>query len=300
MYVLKNMILGVMTLLILIFILSLYLDLQLEKFDEDACRASIKSHELLAKRGVQITGAEFNCPTEYNTLDTDDEMEIKYKIADEMVECWDDFGNGRLVLFDDEMVYCSVCNVVDFRHKDISVDGFTTFLGTRLAPDKNVTYMDHLMGYEVPRTREYLDDPSIYDQEKSRLENQIDTSKNYSIVYIHAKGEKKIAQLKQALGGKTRTSVIMGMGVLGTGAAVTAGIIIATPVGWAAGTAIAVTGGIISLVAGAWTGITTFVAGEEDHHIAFVLLKEHTASEFDELGCDYFPSVQNQYTENNK
>ena len=57
-----------------------------------------------------------------------EETKIKRILADEVVECWDIFGEGKLELFEKTGIYCAICTRIDFKDKKIKIDDFPEYL----------------------------------------------------------------------------------------------------------------------------------------------------------------------------
>jgi hypothetical protein len=264
--------------------------------EKKLCSSSVYANHLMHVKGVSISSDDINCPTEYYTENSKKPEEIKRNIAQKMVDCWDVYGKGEYKLFSEDQVYCSICTVIDFKHKDINVGNLEEFMANAYPDKKKVTFMDYLLGYETLEAKKYINDKNIFDKTDSKLDNQINTNQKYSIVYVHAKGRTGFSELKDFFGGPKTSSVIFGIGAggIGTGAVTVLPIILfgSNPVGWVAGAT-------IGLVVGGYVGFKTFFTGEDDHHLAFILLKEHSLTEFDDLKCHYYPAVQKQYTERN-
>lgn len=261
---------------------------------QTSCRASVESLERLHINGVQVSPDEVSCPTEEITIRSDDSQTMKKEIADAMVGCWSDFKEGRPTIFSESRTYCALCSVIDFQDKDRSLGHFTEFLATQPLPsNRSKTYMDYLMRYENPRAREIIDDPSIFDSADTALDDRIDTSKRYAVVFVYAKGKTAIENVIDYFGRGT-TSLAMGFGAWGTTtlATGTAAVVLgASPVGW-------ITAGTVGFgfLVGSGTALKTYFADEDDEpHLAFIMLQEHTPRTFKDLGCEYYPASQENY-----
>ncbi|MGM5487853.1 MAG: hypothetical protein ACQESG_02800 [Nanobdellota archaeon] len=240
------------------------------------CRSSVRTMELLHIKGAQLDPQELKCPTKEVEITAKRESDIKKAIAEEMVTCWDNFHQGTPELFEKPQVYCSVCAILDFK-QETKIKDFSTYLGK--TKYNEVTYMDYLMNYETSNAGTY-----IQDSEVQKIDDKvIDTSNDYSIIFVYVKGTSTIQGWMRETG-KGTLSTIVGVG---TGAMVGGIIFMATPSGWIT-TLIA---GSAALVTGGYSSLDTYFSGEEAH-VAMILLREHTGESFKELRCDYYPSVQ--------
>ena len=254
---------------------------------KNICKTDVTLNAALRFKG-SVLSSKLNCPTQMITIKETDESAIKAKLATAMYDCWDQFGQGKLELFSDNGLFCSVCSVINFEKKDMAIGHFTDYLMTAKAPAPNqkITYMDFLQGYETPKAKEVYEDPGIFNSKDSRLENQIDTSKTYSVMFVYGRGEKGITNLATNL--KTTTPVL-GAGVggaLGAGAGVAIAVfaIGSNPVGWVTG---------IGLGVGALTGLVWgLFVHEPPQWMALTFMQEHTAEKFNTFQCDFLPAEQ--------
>jgi hypothetical protein len=123
--------------------------------------SAIKLEGLADKFGNPV---DIRCSTDYENYGTQDDQEIKKIIADKMVECWDQYGQGKSELFDTkDNNYCVVCSRLSF-DKKTELENFTSFLDHNIAPYKKMTYLEYLSGVSVQNF-----DESGY--ENSKIEN---------------------------------------------------------------------------------------------------------------------------------
>ena len=122
-----------------------------ERARKDTCTKSlqmsaIKLEGLADKFGNPV---DIRCYTEYENYRTQDEQEIKRIIADKMVECWDQFGQGKTEIFNTkDNNYCVVCSRLTF-DKKTELQGFTSFLNNNIAPYKKMSYLEYLSGVSM-------------------------------------------------------------------------------------------------------------------------------------------------------
>ncbi|MFP4423692.1 MAG: hypothetical protein ACLFP2_00515 [Candidatus Woesearchaeota archaeon] len=251
--------------------------------EDKMCRSSVKTMELMHIKGAQLEPQELKCPTKEVEIDAKKDSDIKKAIADEMVTCWDNFLRGKPEIFEKRQVYCSVCSILSFKEEK-EIDGFSTYLAQTKYND-TITYMDYLMNYESSLAHKYIENQNA----KQIDDKVIDTAKDYSIVFVYAKGTSTIENWINTLG-KKQTTAIIGIGT-GAGAAAVTGYVLVTVVTGGVGLVTIAISGAVGLIAGATSAIKTYLGGEEAH-LAMVLLREHTGESFKELQCDYFPSKQ--------
>ena len=92
---------------------------------------------------------KIDCSTSYVNFRSKDQDVIMKNIADEMVDCWDMFGEGKRKLFDPkDNTYCVVCSRLTFDN-EVEVKRFIMFLKQNTAPYKGMTYWKHFMVVDV-------------------------------------------------------------------------------------------------------------------------------------------------------
>lgn len=283
----------VISLLSLVLILNIffnYFSFLRDKNEEDICKSSIASHVL--SRTISDSMAELNCPSKEILIKSDDSYTIKKTFADEMVRCWDQFYKGSPDLFSKEGTYCSVCSIIDFKKKNIIVDDFFDFYLNE--PYKGMSYADYLAPDEAGNVRSYFDDEAIFSKIQSKM--IINSSKKYSVVFSYSKGKDEIDEFMDVMGGRKDLSIFMGVGTMvGVGGAIAIGLFSA-PVSIPFSLIIGISGGV-GLVSGISAGVDTFFPDNPPSHFSFIVVKEHTPSDFSDLGCDFFPSVQKNINE---
>ncbi len=189
--VLVGMILVALALTIYLIFLYNLKSLATSTNEKELCKLSA---ELNAKRltilGNDITPglSDLKCPTKKITVKDPDK--IKLILSNQMYDCWDQFGQGKLKFLDPEPnTYCIVCSKISFEGdaKDRKLNGFLNYLvDTRIRDDSNnpvpgvnYTYYRFLTDYET----------TIGELEKikSIQSDTIDTGLDYTTVFLYYK-----------------------------------------------------------------------------------------------------------------
>ncbi len=151
----------VVSVVILIIIIFLFTKIRVgmeESAHSMRCKSSISAYAKLNSI-PKIPGTDGNanegdidCPTEFVTIEKSSPLTTKREIADLMAKCWNNYGEGKLLLFKPEsMKFCAICSVFQFEDKSVKVDKFLSFLVTERAPIKDTeghspTYYDYISG----------------------------------------------------------------------------------------------------------------------------------------------------------
>jgi len=165
------------------------------------CQMSVISYSKLNSlpfNRATSDSANIDCPTQFLTVSKSTPRLMKKDVADLLVECWKNYGEGRLLLFKpSDEAFCSVCSVIQFEDKKVKLDRFNSFLMAERAPVRNKDgssplYFDYLASYAT--------DPKI----KTEFENMpsdIDGSQKYAIIFAYYKGSfaKKLDAAGKAL-----------------------------------------------------------------------------------------------------
>jgi len=250
-------------------------------FSRDECAASVRANAYLRLDDTSFS-REIRCAVNPVTLPAS-ELAVP-RIADVMAECWSVFGEGKLNLFSGDGKFCVPCAVVSFSETDITVPGLSSYLAHNKVPARfgRGSYLEYLSGYATQGVGEYYDVLELRD--KAVVAPVLDTSKDYGVMFVSARGLDEISQVK-SWAGTTETSVGAGLAagaVVGTAAVV----IFGGPVTWVGYGAYAAAIGVSALAG----GVYTFLAGEEPVWMSFVTLMPWEEQEFKKLGCTYLPA----------
>lgn len=252
------------------------------KTPKDICKTSVYANSVLRIKDVEFSRS-LDCETELITLDDGDPDAIKARFAKAMFDCWDQFGQGKLQLFAGSGTFCVVCSHIVFEGaaRGTRVNGFSEYLLTETIPGRQVTYMDHLLGFETPRASEFYGNPGVFNAAQAGGTQEIDTRKDYGVLFLYGRGQSAIDNLKTALGGSGGAAAAAGVAGGAVGGAFAVLVLGSNPVGW-------VTGGLILVGFGA-ASIYTFFAGEEPEWMALTHLTEFTPENLERLECDVLP-----------
>ncbi|MBI2656389.1 hypothetical protein HYX03_01465 [Candidatus Woesearchaeota archaeon] len=258
--------------------------------EKETCKASVQSHARLKMRYADFSG-EIKCPTVKLKIEDKNEESAKNKIADAMYDCWDQFGRGKLDLFSDDSVYCSICHRITF-DKNVKINGFTNYLATKTNPGQKISYLQFLT------TEQTQNSDFLKELENRKIEDTIDASKKdeYAIVFTYIKGKKYLEEYTEKA---KYTAPGIGIIALGFGIFKAGGIIggavssIATPfLGVPVGLTISSTGGFVMAVGALWTYVAPFMSGIPFEHISLISLIPYDAQNLQTLNCEKIPIKQ--------
>lgn len=274
---------GLLVLLVVGIILLLIFgrlgELSTEHKTLDICKQTIEINAIGHIAGIPLYD-ELKCPTEYETLETTDEKEIKKELANSMASCWYKTGAGQYELFETSLLsvsgertiqYCIICSVTEFDSAPQEIDGFLDYLDENQAPayytkGEALSYTDYLQGFTTDETLQLL-----YDQE---TQDTINTEYDYATIFLYAK-KGYVNKVWSSIGG----------GALGVGAGIVGGVLILGGVTAPAGF------GILAGVAGAAGGYALGAEKTADWESG-VILYPYDAAELKKLDCDLLPAQQ--------
>lgn len=258
-----NLIIALFVLIIIIAISAKIYDIYVHDSKESLCRSSITAMSEMRTKGVQLSLDELQCPVEVKEVDPNKIAKAKYDIAEEMRSCWDMYGEGKNPLFSESgRTYCSVCSIVEFDKKAKPLTNFEKFLDeTPMLNDKDgITYGTYLRNHQSKDASSLVRDFQGI-QAQGGSASDLDTSKDYSIIVVYAKG---ITNARKILNAGTFATRITGMPLF--------------------------------FVASGASATYEYFAGEsEDAYLAMIVLKEHDKDTFKDLGCEIYPNVQRDY-----
>jgi hypothetical protein len=297
-------ILGLIVILLLSVWLYSYYQAVSAKLEVQSCRNSIAAHAFLVSSTNREVFTDIKCPTRQLLIDTTDDKKAKKTIADDMMRCWYEWGEGNGQYFEGDGVFCFICSQYYFKQADKKISGFAQYLATTpmsgnfgiLNPNR-LTYQDYLSGFKTPKVDEIENEANVKNIMTTNMVNDnIDTSKVYSTIFVYASGKAWIPKVLE--GQKTAIAtggglVVMGgvaataagtVGIMSSlGAAAIAGTLNAwNPVGW-----IILAGvGVVAIGAGAGAIYTSMAAANsEPQWISFVAFRPYDADSIAALGC---------------
>jgi hypothetical protein len=159
-------------------------DISAETSDQ-SCAAQIRRAHLLNGLDEALTTDIDACQSDYMLVDKDQlpsgsqQTAMKLLLAEQMRQCWQEWGNGKLDTFDGEGEYCHRCAYIEFKDDYGSLDDFSGYLVRTKSPSGD-TYAATLTSTSSnnlqlnPGTVAYPNVP-------------IDTSKNYAVFFYQSK-----------------------------------------------------------------------------------------------------------------
>ena len=252
-------------------------------FGKTSCEASVREHAAL-KLGFADFSNDIKCPTVKLKIDDKNEEIAKKKIADAMVDCWDQYGNGKLDLFKDDNVYCAICYRITFG-KDVQIKGFEDYLAQNNAKGTKIRYSQYL-------TTEKTQDSDFLNKFSNRIVDDTilaSQQNEYAIIFTFIKGKQyindyveKAKQMAPGVG-----LIAIGFGVFKAGGAI-GGLVsaVATPaVGVPVGVTISSAGALVISVGALWSGFSAYFAGVPFENIQLVNFIPYNAQYLQNLNC---------------
>lgn len=264
--------------------------------EKQICKASVYTQFATKLKnkvlGADIFNTEIECPIRMITIDKKENDNAKQIVAKAMYDCWDQFGEGKLALFEDEKVYCSACNHITFEDKNLKITDFGEYLASTKIGTYDITYsngiptyMEYLTGYQT-KGYEFIEKK----KQGEIVDSGIDTSQNneYAIMFVYAKGRDKIQNfMHQATGALRGSAIIAGSVLIGAAGVKTMAVpLVGKPIGFTIiSGALAVGGYGVYDIIKSWRGI-------DYEWGSFVVLREYNKETIDQLGCENMPAAQ--------
>lgn len=298
--VMTSVLISVFVLLLVVFVVIKHEATLREAYSKavgkTTCEASIKGHAALKLKYADFSG-EINCPTVRFKIDDKKEDVVKKKIADAMVDCWNQFGKGKLELFSDDSVYCAICHRITF-DKNVQVKGFTEYLAKTNVPGQKISYIQYLTTAKTENsdflnvlTNQKIDDSILASQQNE-----------YAIIFTYIKGKKYLEEYVEK---SQKIAPGVGLMVFGVGAIKASLVVSAAIVSWspasgplapavaAGATAIAGTGitvGTITFGVGAlWSYLAATYSGVPFEHISLINFVPYDAQYIQSINCKEIP-----------
>lgn len=277
----------VLTVLIFIVMLTLFnhFRTKFDMVDYTACKASIEQNRILHYKGIDFNeNQEINCPTKQIVVDSSNENDIYYTIAEDMKFCWDLFGKGQYDLYDEKTTFCHICSVFEFQDDKKSLDGLNNYLYQKKVYSGGPSYLSYLSGFT---SEDYFEEVGEFNPEIIQG-NVIDTNKLYSTIFVYTKGESEFKKISSLAYDFVDTK----SGRLSLGAGVTSaiGVVFIAQVGVASVAALVAAPVILAIgaVAGV-AGVVTYSMNEDvnPEYASILLFREYNQKEINDLGCDY-------------
>jgi hypothetical protein len=133
--------------------------------------------------GATGSAADIQCPTRYITIQKAEGNSMRREIADLMMDCWDNFGEGNLRIFTGFETYCAICYVFQFEDKSTKLTGLPSYMMLTKAPiireKRHPTYYEFITGDTARET-------DISAAKGSADLNALDGSKRYAVMFTAA------------------------------------------------------------------------------------------------------------------
>ena len=279
---------AIITVVIIILAISVILiirDQQDQAVFDLKCTQSIDAHIWDVK--MNFAPKPIQCPTQYITVKEKESTEIMKQLARQQVLCWNQWKKGEENLFaEDEGIFCHVCYVDEFKHKNINIDDYENFLRNHKVSEvvqggffeEDMFLIDYLVPYGTEKFEEIIGDQEEAQENLQKV--TINTSKDQAVIFFYVEGETKIHDFAE----KTLpASVVGGVLVAGAGAV---GLI-------SAGVA---TGGVAIAVAGVVTAVIILTKDGLDARFSGITIKPYTEQTLLDMGCEIIPSSQRENT----
>lgn len=261
--------------------------------EKQICKTSVLTHSRLKLKYADFSG-KINCPKIELKIDDKDENAVKGQIASSMFDCWDKYGRGKLELFSDDNVYCTICTRITL-NKDIKVKGITDYLSNAHPENEKLNYLQ-LFTTEKPGESEYS--KYLASLGNRKIEDVLDASVNneYAVVFTYIKGKEKIKNYweKTKYTAPAVGTVALGFAVvkLGIGAGGVISAFLTPFVGVPVGTFISLTGGAMIVGGTYWAGFAAYFSGVPFEHAAFLSFIPYDAESLQSLNCNEIPVKQ--------
>lgn len=283
-----GIIIAITTLVVVLPIMKQGGDAATDAVDRSRCATTVRQHAASQAMVLSEFRTRIDCPTQEIELkqhndDDQTKNEAFLKIGDGLLSCWDDFGRGKLDLFKGEGVYCNICNFAQFKQgsKPKTYTGLNEFLAKRKVPGTSTSYLTQLTGLESKGFAEVFDNPEDLKVPESAVVNAIQSSKVYSTIFVYAKGEEGLQQVKDYVGGNFKV-LQYGVGASIAGGVATGAILFYSgPVGW-------ITAGVVGvIVAATGSGATLAAVLDNDppQYLAFMSFQQHDPENLKKLNC---------------
>ncbi len=147
-----KLILLIVTFIALYFLVTQWGKTAKETSLSETCKLTV---EAKAKTKIPLLSPEgivkLNCPAQFQNILFEDETQVKEYLAQEMANCWWQFGEGRPQFADESEtnLQCALCGVYTFSETlkqkyPRGIFGFDTYLAAHTVPNSKVTYAAYL------------------------------------------------------------------------------------------------------------------------------------------------------------
>jgi hypothetical protein len=248
---------------------------------EAQCATEVLSHAQVVKLSKETIAPKILCPTNMITVTPDDQDDARKVLADEMANCWETWGEGKMVLFENEKgVFCHVCSSIQFN--DIgAIEGLPAYLDAE-EHKKDVTYAQYLHGVE---------EGTFFDGEEFQKPSakRIPTDRPIAVIFVYSKDQDVLKTVKNWFTSSIAPGAAGGIVVGYGGAALLTKA--AAVVGVTLGAKAIATGIVVGTISGA---VYSYTVRETMDYMAFVVVRPTKPEDIQSLGCTYLPT-ENQY-----
>lgn len=259
-------------------------------FNKNTCKSSVKAQDMATIKNLAL-GSDIKCPLQRIEIKEKDPGKIREELAKIYYNVCDEFGQGQLNLFGNrETTFCVIRDRVTFKYKDIKIDDFAKYLAETQIPGKGATYSEFCSGFKTERANNIFDKKDL----QQFYDVPIDTNKEYSVIFVYAKGEEQIREAVNFLFGTSESHVTM---YIGSGLIVGGGILIYTGYGSVIGVPLVIGGKILAggglALAGSGAILNYFTNPNlKMEWASFFLIREFDEQELKKLPCEYLPAGQ--------
>jgi hypothetical protein len=258
--------------------------------NKNICKSSVYAQDISTIKDIALP-SDIKCPTQRIEIEERDPEKIKQELAKLYYDVCDEFGQGTLNLFGNrETTFCVIRDKISFKHKDIVIENFPKYLAETNIPGKEITYAEFCSGFKTERAAKIFEETEI-----EQLENvPIDTSREYTILFVYSKGEDELKEITDFLFGTSPQHIGM---YIGAGLIAGGGILIYTGEGAILGAPMVIAGKIILGGGLKVLGISAIINYFTNKNLkmewaSFFLIREYNEEELKELPCKYMPAEQ--------
>jgi hypothetical protein len=279
----------IITLIVIVGIFLVIRSTAKKTIDDAPCAAQILGHSVAVKLTKDLAAPTINCPSRRIAKEVQSEEEGKKLVADQMLQCWDQWGKGKLKLFGEKpLIYCHICSTATVQGVP-ELGNFGKYLDETPATPTQ-TYSQYLRG---EKSGTFFDKATFPALSEGGALAPLRTEKPIAVIFFYAKGQYKIDELRN----KLLQPEVAGTSGAVTGAAAAAGslyaigtVLTATGVGSPFGVVSYVVGGVIGAGAGSASVLAQATSLRADASVMTVVVaRPLDEQDIGRLGCDYAP-----------
>ncbi|MBS3113253.1 hypothetical protein J4418_04175 [Candidatus Woesearchaeota archaeon] len=200
--------------ILIIIIAFIIISFQFNLFDilksastDNACKSSVVLNSVAKLSGNEFMD-EIKCPT--RDIKISDEKKVFPTVANELYNCWDNFGKGKLDLFKKEKgMYCVICSRIEFTDLEGKKPGLFSYLYKTKLLNQDKTYYDALFDVNFDTITDAAVEELI--QTHINKNDNLDLSKPLGIMFLYDKTDINIGKGESTFWGAT-TGFLAGVG----------------------------------------------------------------------------------------